>query len=82
MTLDEWNRIMMVRWREQLERIKHPETYPNGIVCPKCGAMLYDAQKIWRGPPDHMKVLCTNVECAFKGRRVMELSDVRLPLTP
>lgn len=80
MNLFDWNKGQLTRWREQLERVRHPERYPNGIVCPKCGGTLYDTQRIYRGPPDEMQVKCGVSACDFKGRRYMELPDVRKEL--
>ena len=78
-TFDAWNCEQQSAWDAKMRRATHPQEFPNGLICPKDGAALYDTgQKFLptRGSPAKLRVKCMNPECNFRGERLERVSRV------
>lgn len=57
-------------WADKLRKVTHPEEFPNGFACPKCGYTLYDTGRVHTGPPPRMIVKCMARTCDFRGEKL------------
>lgn len=75
---DQWNCEQQSAWNARIEKFKHPERFPNGLICPKDGGSLYDTGQEFPGPPPKLRVKCQNPDCGFRGerlKRVIRIND-------
>lgn len=69
-SFDQWNCEQQANWDARIEQFKHPEQFPNGLICPKDGGTLYDTGQEFPGPPPKLRVKCMNPDCKFRGERL------------
>ena len=76
-SLDQWNCEQQAIWDERVDKIQHPERYPNGLICPLDGGKLYDTMQKYLGPPPLWRVKCMNPDCTFVGKRIERINRTR-----
>lgn len=68
-SLEIWNKCRKEYWDAVRERVQHPERFPNGLSCPKCGGRLYDTQQVISTNPTMLRVKCQTQHCNFRSER-------------